>query len=147
MILTVNEIAEFVGAANPNDPRPIGQWSIDTRTLPAGALYIALNGDTHDGHNFLQAAAERGATAAAAPCTELPARGGGDSSVSSGAHAAGTFRPGLAPPYTQPVRSCDAKPFLACESTCARACLIHAQVQYFHAREMVSVLLQNDNLM
>jgi UDP-N-acetylmuramoyl-tripeptide--D-alanyl-D-alanine ligase len=64
MILTVNEIAEFVGAANPNDPRPIGQWSIDTRTLPAGALYIALKGDTHDGHNFLQAAAERGATAA-----------------------------------------------------------------------------------
>ena len=64
MILTVNEIAEFVGAANPADPRPIGQWSIDTRTLPAGALYIPLKGDTHDGHNFLEAAAQRGATAA-----------------------------------------------------------------------------------
>lgn len=64
MILTINEIAAFVGAPYPNDPRPISHWSIDTRTLPAGALYIALKGDTHDGHNFLAAAAERGATAA-----------------------------------------------------------------------------------
>ena len=64
MILSLNEIAEFVGAPNPADPRPISHWSIDTRTLPAGALYIALKGDTHDGHHFLQAAAERGATAA-----------------------------------------------------------------------------------
>lgn len=64
MILTLNEIAEFVGAASPADARPISQWSIDTRTLPAGALYIALKGDTHDGHQFLHAAAQRGATAA-----------------------------------------------------------------------------------
>jgi UDP-N-acetylmuramoyl-tripeptide--D-alanyl-D-alanine ligase len=38
--------------------------STDTRTLQKGALFIALVGPNFDGHNFLQAAYERGAAAA-----------------------------------------------------------------------------------
>mgnify|MGYP000101639990 CR=1 FL=1 len=64
MILTLAEIVHFTGSASVVPDQPISQWSIDTRTLPAGALYIALRGENHDGHTFLQAAAERGATAA-----------------------------------------------------------------------------------
>lgn len=64
MILTLNEIVEFTGSSSFGDARPIAHWSTDTRTLPEGALYIALKGEHHDGHHFLTAAAERGATAA-----------------------------------------------------------------------------------
>lgn len=36
----------------------------DTRTLPAGSLFVALRGENFDGHDFLERAAERGARAA-----------------------------------------------------------------------------------
>jgi UDP-N-acetylmuramoyl-tripeptide--D-alanyl-D-alanine ligase len=64
MILTLAEIAHFTGSPTLVPDEPISQWSIDTRTLPPGALYIAIRGDIHDGHTFLQSAAERGAAAA-----------------------------------------------------------------------------------
>jgi UDP-N-acetylmuramoyl-tripeptide--D-alanyl-D-alanine ligase len=38
--------------------------SIDTRTLAAGDLFVALRGPNHDGHDFVEAALERGAAAA-----------------------------------------------------------------------------------
>jgi UDP-N-acetylmuramoyl-tripeptide--D-alanyl-D-alanine ligase len=38
--------------------------SIDTRTLMAGDLFVALRGPNHDGHDFVTAALERGAAAA-----------------------------------------------------------------------------------
>ena len=38
--------------------------STDTRTLQAGALFVALSGPNFDGHDFAAAAAERGAVAA-----------------------------------------------------------------------------------
>ncbi len=38
--------------------------SIDTRTLKAGDLFIALRGSNHDGHQFVATALERGAAAA-----------------------------------------------------------------------------------
>jgi UDP-N-acetylmuramoyl-tripeptide--D-alanyl-D-alanine ligase len=38
--------------------------SIDTRSLAAGELFIALRGPNHDGHDFLRAALARGAAAA-----------------------------------------------------------------------------------
>src|SRR5665213_1796298 len=38
--------------------------SIDTRTLKPGDLYIAIQGDTHDGHTFVADAFEKGAVAA-----------------------------------------------------------------------------------
>lgn len=46
-----------------------GQWlatsvSIDTRTLATGALFIALKGEQHDGHEFVAQALAQGAVAA-----------------------------------------------------------------------------------
>jgi UDP-N-acetylmuramoyl-tripeptide--D-alanyl-D-alanine ligase len=38
--------------------------SIDTRSLTAGDLFVALRGPNHDGHDFVDDAMERGATAA-----------------------------------------------------------------------------------
>ncbi len=38
--------------------------STDTRTVPSGALFVALRGEHYDGHNFLRAARARGAVAA-----------------------------------------------------------------------------------
>src|SRR6516162_2545502 len=38
--------------------------SIDTRTLAAGDLFVALQGPNHDGHDFVGAALQRGAAAA-----------------------------------------------------------------------------------
>src|SRR5271168_3300732 len=38
--------------------------SIDTRSLKAGALFVALHGESSDGHDYLQQAAARGARAA-----------------------------------------------------------------------------------
>lgn len=38
--------------------------STDTRTIEAGFLFVALRGDTFDGHNFISTAIEKGATGA-----------------------------------------------------------------------------------
>ena len=38
--------------------------STDSRTLQPGALFVALSGPSFDGHDFVAAAAERGAAAA-----------------------------------------------------------------------------------
>src|ERR1700719_3299016 len=45
------------------------QWaatgvSIDTRSLAAGDLFVALHGPNHDGHDFVATALQRGAVAA-----------------------------------------------------------------------------------
>lgn len=49
-----------------------GAVSIDTRTLPAGALFVALVGEHGDGHRFLADAFSRGATAALVHQREAP---------------------------------------------------------------------------
>jgi UDP-N-acetylmuramoyl-tripeptide--D-alanyl-D-alanine ligase len=46
--------------------------SIDTRTLKPGDLYIAIKGDTHDGHAFVAQAIEKGAVAAIVDDAVLP---------------------------------------------------------------------------
>ena len=75
MILTLHEIARLTGSNSPGSDQPYSQWSIDTRTLTPGAFYIALRGENHDGHSFLEAAAAKGATAAlVAPREHLVAR-------------------------------------------------------------------------
>ncbi|MCA1999855.1 MAG: Mur ligase domain-containing protein, partial [Hyphomicrobiales bacterium] len=43
---------------------PIRSVSIDTRTLEPGALFFAIRGETHDGHDFVPMALEKGAAAA-----------------------------------------------------------------------------------
>ena len=47
--------------------------SIDTRTLKAGDLFVALKGDNRDGHDFVRAAFE--AKAGAALVTQAPKGG------------------------------------------------------------------------
>ncbi len=42
----------------------VNHISIDTRTLQAGDVYIAIKGEVHDGHRYVQAAKEQGAIAA-----------------------------------------------------------------------------------
>lgn len=65
--LAVPVTLEAGGAAgNGGRPEPSGYGSVgtDTRTLEEGALFVALHGDTFDGHDFLDDAAARGARAA-----------------------------------------------------------------------------------
>ncbi len=64
MKFTLAQIVAVTGSRSTMPQLPVEQWSIDTRTLPAGALYIALKGEHHDGHRFLADAAAKGALAA-----------------------------------------------------------------------------------
>jgi UDP-N-acetylmuramoyl-tripeptide--D-alanyl-D-alanine ligase len=43
---------------------PIASISIDSREIGFKALFIAIKGDTHDGHDFVEAALAGGAAAA-----------------------------------------------------------------------------------
>jgi UDP-N-acetylmuramoyl-tripeptide--D-alanyl-D-alanine ligase len=43
---------------------PIGSISIDSRDIQPDALFVAIKGDTHDGHDFVGKALEQGAAAA-----------------------------------------------------------------------------------
>lgn len=76
MRMTFAEIAEATGSAVPEAQGSVGAWSIDTRTLPAEALYIALRGEVHDGHKFVDQALALGAAAvmveSEAACTGGP---------------------------------------------------------------------------
>jgi len=71
MILTLAEAALGAGAvleapasiANPG-ALSVSGYSIDSRTVAAGELFFAVRGDRFDGHDFVAAAFQRGATAA-----------------------------------------------------------------------------------
>ena len=66
---------ELAGLASGED-RPFSVVSTDSRTLNAGALFVALRGPTFDGADFAAAAAARGAAGAivdrALPAVQLP---------------------------------------------------------------------------
>src|SRR5450631_1316708 len=53
----------FLGERTPQEGIATG-YSIDTRTLAQGDLFFAIQGERFDGHNFLDAAFQRGAIAA-----------------------------------------------------------------------------------
>jgi UDP-N-acetylmuramoyl-tripeptide--D-alanyl-D-alanine ligase len=58
-------VEEALGAAPRGAaPEAFSAVSTDTRTLPAGALFVALRGERFDAHDHLAAAAEAGAAAA-----------------------------------------------------------------------------------
>lgn len=65
--LTLSEVAEITGGrlnrADLGD-RSIRGLSIDTRTIEPGALFVALSGARRDGHDFVEAAGQAGASAA-----------------------------------------------------------------------------------
>jgi UDP-N-acetylmuramoyl-tripeptide--D-alanyl-D-alanine ligase len=66
MTLNWDDVARVIGAAKPPQMPglSISGWSIDSRTLAAGDLFFALRGPDHDGHEFVQAAIEKGAAGA-----------------------------------------------------------------------------------
>lgn len=49
--------------ARPRGHAPLRAVSTDTRTLQAGDVFVAIRGDTHDGHAFVRSAVEAGAAA------------------------------------------------------------------------------------
>lgn len=58
------EIAAIIGADAPSSSFQALDFSTDTRTLRAGEVFVALNGEQFRGAQFVPAAAERGAVAA-----------------------------------------------------------------------------------
>lgn len=64
---TLTEVADAFGVAPPrglNAMARVAGVSIDSRTIGAGELFLAIHGPRHDGHAFVDAAFERGAVAA-----------------------------------------------------------------------------------
>jgi UDP-N-acetylmuramoyl-tripeptide--D-alanyl-D-alanine ligase len=61
---TLEEIGAATGARIGSGFQQAHGASIDTRTLEPGDLYFAIKGDVHDGHDFVPAALEKGASAA-----------------------------------------------------------------------------------
>jgi UDP-N-acetylmuramoyl-tripeptide--D-alanyl-D-alanine ligase len=64
---TIAQVAEAVagGRGHAVDPMArVAGVSIDSRTIRAGELFIAIHGPTHDGHDYVAAAMESGAVAA-----------------------------------------------------------------------------------
>ncbi len=65
MKLPLWRIAEFAGARGEFEQDLVATgYSIDSRTLNAGDLFIALKGEHFDGHDYVQAALAKGAVAA-----------------------------------------------------------------------------------
>jgi UDP-N-acetylmuramoyl-tripeptide--D-alanyl-D-alanine ligase len=62
---TERELTEAVGVP-PSTPlnRDVDGVSIDSRTLKAGDLFLAIKGETHDGHDHVGRALAAGAAAA-----------------------------------------------------------------------------------
>src|SRR5258705_8343530 len=46
-----------------SDVGMVSGWSVDTRTLVPGDLYFALRGPSHDGHDYVEQAIQKGAAA------------------------------------------------------------------------------------
>src|SRR5947209_8330878 len=65
MKLPLWRVAEFASARGEFDQELVAMgYSIDSRTLNSGDLFIAIAGERFDGHDYLQAALEKGAVAA-----------------------------------------------------------------------------------
>lgn len=61
--LSLQEIASHLGATLRGANRSIDAVTTDSRKIPAGALFVALQGDHFDGHAFCAQAVEAGAVA------------------------------------------------------------------------------------
>ena len=62
--LWINKDAESATGGKSTMDWCAGGVSIDSRKINKGDLFIAIEGDNFDGHNFVKAAFENGATAA-----------------------------------------------------------------------------------
>ncbi|MBL0941073.1 MAG: UDP-N-acetylmuramoyl-tripeptide--D-alanyl-D-alanine ligase [Gemmatimonadaceae bacterium] len=59
---TFERVAQALGTG-PSMPNPLGGVSTDTRSIAAGDVFVALQGDTFDAHDFLDTAKAAGAAA------------------------------------------------------------------------------------
>src|SRR5690242_17070821 len=64
MTLDLEEAARVMKAAGSVRPVKVTGWSVDTRTQNPGDVFFALRGPNFDGHDFVRAALESGASAA-----------------------------------------------------------------------------------
>ena len=64
MTIALQDVAAAIGGTAPATAATISRWSIDSRTCEPGALFFALRGETHDGHQYLSDVFQRGAAAA-----------------------------------------------------------------------------------
>ncbi len=66
MKFVLGRVAEMLGIECPPQAArvEVTGWSVDSRTIAAGDLFIALRGPNHDGHAHVAAAFEKGAVAA-----------------------------------------------------------------------------------
>ena len=72
MKLTLSKIAEFISATGDFPREDVaGAYSIDSRTIGAGELFFAVKGERLDGHDYVEAALEKGAAAAVVRKDEL----------------------------------------------------------------------------
>jgi UDP-N-acetylmuramoyl-tripeptide--D-alanyl-D-alanine ligase len=62
--LTLSDLARYTEGRLCGASTAFNAVSTDTRSLPAGALFVALKGPNFDGHGFAMAALERGAAGA-----------------------------------------------------------------------------------
>jgi UDP-N-acetylmuramoyl-tripeptide--D-alanyl-D-alanine ligase len=64
MKLPLSKIAEFISAEGDFPREEVAQgYSIDSRTIGAGELFFAVKGERLDGHDYVNAALEKGAAA------------------------------------------------------------------------------------
>ncbi|ACV68034.1 UDP-N-acetylmuramoyl-tripeptide--D-alanyl-D-alanine ligase [Desulfohalobium retbaense] len=65
MQLTLHEIANATGAVGDFDPQtpPVCRIQTDSRAVQPGDLFVCLSGERFDGHNFVDEAASKGASA------------------------------------------------------------------------------------
>ncbi len=64
VLWTESELTQALAAPSEPMKGKVRGVSINSRTLEAGDLFIAINGETHDGHDFVARAFEAGAAAA-----------------------------------------------------------------------------------
>lgn len=60
---SLDNLARKINAHLPGDSTRFGAVSTDTRTLREGDVYFALSGENFDGHDFVEEATEKGASA------------------------------------------------------------------------------------
>jgi len=73
MKLLLSRVAEFLSAAGDFDPEAVAQgYSIDSRTIQPGELFFAVKGERMDGHDFVNQALEKGASAVVICKDQLP---------------------------------------------------------------------------
>src|SRR5579875_1442034 len=74
MQFSLNEIAAILGSQWRGPDGSVSSYSIDSRSLEAGALFFAIRGPRHDGHDFIEHVMGKGGKAAVVSNDYCPPR-------------------------------------------------------------------------